>query len=107
MQGFYSNTTTTSSTPTASGCDVKCDIILLSLEYYRWADGIKAVNQTAVTVIVDVSPNTTQTSTRSDTQMMKSYYDYGQFRKTPANKDAQIIFGAEENISLSISGTVV
>jgi hypothetical protein len=109
MQGVYSNTTTTSPTQTASGCDVNCDINLVSLEYYMWGNGTRAVNQTAVTVIVDVSPDKTQTSTRMDTQMMEDYYLYnyiGACLRCPRT-DAHLIFGAEGTISLSKSGTVV
>jgi hypothetical protein len=88
---------------------VNCEVQVDSMEYYLWRDGTVAVNQTAVTVIIDVSLNVTQTSTRTDTQMIQSYYynryiaDCEECFKT----HGQVVFGAEGTPSLSKSGTIM
>lgn len=108
MPGVYSNTTTTPPTPTVSGCDVNCDVYLISLEYYLWSNRTDDVNQTAVTVMVDVSPDKTQMSTRTDTQMIEDFYHRQYVGAGDCCREtlAQLVFGAE-GTSLSQSGTVV
>jgi DNA-binding helix-hairpin-helix protein with protein kinase domain len=79
------------------------------MEYYLWGNGTRAINQTAVTVIVDVSLNVTRTSTRTDTQMIQDHYYSTYIADCPRCTDehASVVIGDEEILSLSKSGTVL
>jgi hypothetical protein len=102
MPGAYFNTTTTSPLLTASGCDVNCDVWFFAPNLYLWANREAAINDTAVTVIVDVSLNVTKTSTQMDTQMIQSYYESYYDNKVIY---PDVVIGDDGNISLSEDGT--
>jgi hypothetical protein len=79
---------------------VSCEVILQHPVYVGWSNGEPiAVNQTAVTVAIDVSLNVTKTSKHTDAQMIQSYYQWAEERM-PAT------VGAGGQILLSHSGII-
>lgn len=114
MPDVYYNTTATPTMPAALGCDVNCDLILIEPVFIAWDElsttGInqtvitEVVNQTAITIVVDVSLNVTKTSTHTDTQMIQSWYDVNQ-HLYPSG--VEIIVGANGKPSISWRGRTV
>jgi hypothetical protein len=79
-------------TPSSTECKVDCAVLLPHPVYFGWGNGQLSidVNQTAVTVVVEVSLKVTKTSTVTNTEVMQSYYKSAPYDRISIASDGEV-----------------